>query len=124
MWLRPVFPLVALLAGCGGADAPSDEGRLFAVTSVPAATPRRGANTFRIRVVTLAGQPVPGATVEVLATMPAHGHEAPAPRVADKGDGLYVVDDVVFSMAGLWQLRVVARAAQGSDGKTFQYEVP
>lgn len=124
MWLRPVLPLVALVVGCGSADAPSDDGKLFSVASEPVAAPRRGANTFRIRVATLGGQPVLGAKVEVLATMPAHAHEAPVPHVTDEGHGLYVVEDVIFSMPGLWQIRVVARTAQGSDGKTFQYEVP
>ncbi|MBK7395466.1 MAG: FixH family protein [Myxococcales bacterium] len=94
------------------------------MTADPTATPHRGSNSFSVHVRTLGGQPVTGATLDVLATMPAHAHEAPAPHVTDKGGGLYVVDDVIFSMAGLWQLRVVARAAQGSDGKTFQYEVP
>ncbi len=123
MWLRPVL-LLALLSGCASADAPPTGGQLFAVTADPTATPHRGSNSFSVHVRTLGGQPVTGATLDVLATMPAHAHEAPAPHVTDKGGGLYVVDDVIFSMAGLWQLRVVARAAQGSDGKTFQYEVP
>lgn len=121
MWLRSV-PLLLMLSSCA-AEPPPSGGQLYAVTADPTASPHRGANTFTVRVRTLAGQAVPGATLEVLATMPAHGHEAPPPHVTDQGDGLYRVD-VVFSMAGLWQLEVVARAAQGSDGKTFQYEVP
>lgn len=115
--------LVSALAGCGGGDVEPVDGRTLALDTTPSATVRLGANTFVVRIRTLDGQPVSGAKVEALATMPAHGHEAPTSKVTEQGGGAYAVE-VVFSMSGTWRLRVNAHTAQGDDGKTFQFDVP
>lgn len=113
----------AVVVACGGGGGEPVDGQTLAVAATPTSPVHLGVNTFTVELRTLAGQPLSGAKVEALATMPAHGHEAPAAKVTETGGGAYAVE-VVFSMSGTWRLRVNARTPQGDDGKTFQFDVP
>jgi hypothetical protein len=123
--MRPLFVVLvaSLVAGCGGADGAEVDGKTLVVEAAPTAPLHLGVNTFTVAVRTLGGQPLSGARLDALATMPAHGHEAPTAKVTEKGGGTYAVE-VVFSMSGTWRLRLNARTHVGDDGKTFQYDVP
>jgi RND family efflux transporter MFP subunit len=75
--------------------------------------PRRGSNTFRVKLTDASGAPISGAEVSVtfsMPAMPAMGMAAMRTQVslADKGDGLYESPGKLDS-GGTWQVRILAR---------------
>jgi RND family efflux transporter MFP subunit len=75
--------------------------------------PRRGSNTFRVRLTGANGQPISGAQVTVtcfMPAMPAMGMSATRVEadLADQGDGLYAGSGQLGS-GGTWQVTILAR---------------
>ncbi len=109
-------------AGCGS-EAPSASGVSFpadpiatvtseggglrlAVRTSPSQPPPRGTCAVELTVTNVDGSPADGLSLDVVPWMPAHGHGASVrPSTAAKGNGTYLVTNVVFFMPGEWELR-------------------
>lgn len=91
----------------------------------PAREPAEGENAFHVELRDAASRdPMTGATLKVSAVMPSMGHEAPGDSVVTEvGGGVYDVDDLVFSMPGLWEVRYRASKDDLTDEAAFRYEV-
>jgi hypothetical protein len=86
-----------------------------------------GANRFHVEVRRAeSGEALRGGLVTGRATMRSMGHASPwEPVVQEIGDGVYRIDDVVFTMPGLWELHIQARADDDVyDEASFEYDVP
>jgi len=77
------------------------------------------------------GSPVDGLTVEVVPWMNMgngveHGSiETPSPPVAQKGNGKYLIETVVFSMPGTWEVRMTFSGPVSDDAApTFDIPMP
>jgi hypothetical protein len=127
-----VLTLAAAL-GCGAEDRPGDErettvlGNFGALefTATPLAPPVAGRNAFHLGLYRHSSQaPLDGASLKVHAMMPSMGHEATAePHIDEIEPGLYAVTNVVFSMAGTWEVRYRAERASLHDEAAFRYQV-
>ncbi len=114
---RPLFCLFAicfLLVACGESDDPDDTGDalhegehgLVLEAHLDPDPPQSGAAEMTL-ILTVDGEPLEGAQVSVEPWMPGHGHGSNTDAVVvDEGEGIYRVDDLSFSMAGLWEIRV------------------
>ncbi len=70
------------------------------------------------------GAALEGAEVEVEPWMPAHDHGSnTVATVHEHHAGHYVVEDLTFSMAGNWELRVFVEWDDGSDEAVWDFEV-
>ena len=106
------WPLTACSGDAGGEHGQtlvtSESGALLVtVSSEPAERPVRGSNriTFYIES-TSTGEPVDDLELVMTPFMPAHGHgNSQEPSLTPLGDGSYRFDDVLLSMAGLWEFR-------------------
>ena len=83
--------------------------------------PARGAIPALL-TVTRDGAPATGLALHVTPWMPAMGHGASIePVVVERGDGDYLVDDLVLPMPGMWELRV--SASDGSETTVLSLNV-
>lgn len=96
--------------------------RIYTATLEPAQALRlRSLQTVAVRIVDAEGRPVEGATIAVAGGMPEHAHGLPTqPRVtASKGNGVYEIEGVRFSMGGWWELKLSIESPAGADAVTF-----
>jgi len=116
-----------LLSGCGGTASDTGAGfpaqALEHVTSAagaygidvrtsPTQPPSAGVLSVELRIVDRAGTPAEGLTLDVVPSMPAHGHGASVkPTVSVKGGGVYVVESVGLYMPGAWQLQTTLQGS-------------
>ena len=110
-------------AGCGAAHpkAASDAGPTFPPTPLQTVVstsgklhvaafsspqpPVTGTTPFQLLVTDAAGAPVTGLQLNVEPWMPVMRHgTSVVPTVTEKGDGIYEVSDVYFTMIGEWTL--------------------
>lgn len=124
--------LLALLSGCGaGSDTPRNEllpGNTLVVASSDGTTTGHvraegdhigeGQNAFLVEF-----DPVTTELVTASALMPVHGHGADPPTVSKTTSG-YRVSNMVFSMAGLWDVFLDVRVGTASDRIEFTVDVP
>ena len=140
----PLLAFALIACGCGGSEeAGNDAGVLTscsksqAIQTVAsasgaytfyvcaAASPEVGFNSFAYLVVDQAGTPQGGLSLSVQPWMPYMNHGAPGNGMATvtaSGQGQYQVTNVVFQMAGEWQLRTTI-AAPTSDSANPQFNV-
>jgi hypothetical protein len=79
--------------------------------------------SFQVTITGADGKPVVGATVEVtwlMTTMPDMGGMA---VVTEKGNGVYLAEQMDFSMEGPWKVTVTVNAAGQKVSKVFEYEL-
>ena len=80
-----------------------------ALTDSLPSLPERGSNAWRVQLARAGaqgGEALAGCSINVTPYMPEHGHGVPlAPRVTDEGAGSYHVEEINFTMPGLWELR-------------------
>jgi len=91
--------------------------------SMPA-PPSKGDNQWMIELHDMNSTPIDGATIEVTPFMPEHGHGSPvSPVITPMGTGgEYNVDEVNFSMPGVWEITVSASVPGGvSDEAIFTF---
>ena len=118
---------VILLSGCGGTS--SDTGTSFPaqplehlnsaagaygldVRTSPTQPPRAGVLSLQLRIVDREGKPAEGLVVDVVPSMPAHGHGASVhPVITAQGGGVYLVEDVSLYMPGSWQLQTTLQGS-------------
>jgi hypothetical protein len=78
-------------------------------------------HSWKVKLATADGAPVPGAKFAVDGGMPQHGHGLPTkPRVTKAlGNGVYVIEGVRFNMGGWWEFKVAVAGKAGNDTVTF-----
>ena len=109
-----------------GQDGPvvSEQGLYEAHITPEPAQPSTGENTLMIHLMDREGNNVEGADLGVEPWMPAHGHGSPeTPVVEDLGDGIYEVDNLVYSMPGHWEVRIEIKNDGHSDRIVVDYNV-
>ncbi|MEJ7731537.1 MAG: FixH family protein [Polyangiaceae bacterium] len=123
----------APFAGCSSADGGEAEVEsavgargVMRFTATPEDTLVEGANRFHVEIVSVEGDaPIAGAALNAHVTMRSMGHDAPgAPEVSELDHGDYRVDEVIFTMPGLWELRLEAETDADYDEVAFLFEVP
>jgi hypothetical protein len=128
---------LAALLGVGCSSAAGDAGDAAAETRLGAngvvefvATSEgalaEGDNHFEVALRHVeTDQPLAGAALQAETVMRSMGHQsATAPHVEEIGEGRYQVAEVVFSMPGLWELRLSASKDALYDEVGFVFEVP
>jgi hypothetical protein len=97
--------------GLGGA-------RVVLVSSDPS-PPARNDNTWTLQIQNEVGDPLEGATVDLVPFMPDHQHGTPIrAEITDMGGGAYEAAPVNLWMPGLWEVTVSV-----DDGAGFADEV-
>lgn len=95
----------------------------YVVTLQPPAKPAavNQLHTWQVKVVSLAGLPVPNASIKVDGGMPQHGHGLPTrPQVTrELPDGGYLIEGMKFSMTGWWEIKLAIDGPAGPDRVTF-----
>ncbi|MFT3838245.1 MAG: FixH family protein [Myxococcaceae bacterium] len=83
--------------------------------------PLRGTNTWQLKVLDTAGQPVTGATLTVTPFMPEHGHGSQVvPTITADGDQ-YKITNLYLFMPGLWKVTVQAMNGATTDSAAFTF---
>jgi hypothetical protein len=131
--LLVLLSLAFVVAACGDSDdgdpshddaVVSEQGLFEAHVSIAPHPPVTGANEMQVHLMDASGEAVTEAKVEVEPWMPGHGHGSPeTPVVAEDGDGMYTVTDVVFSMPGHWEVRVDVTDGGDEDRLIVEYDV-
>lgn len=127
-----LFLFSSLALGCGGEDAPVlsdsvEEGAWghFEFELLALDEPGEGVNSFHLKLRDLdTAEPVVGAHLSVSALMPAMGHEAPegtTQREMNSGD--YLIENLVFTMPGLWEVRFRAESDALVDEAAFSFHL-
>ena len=105
--------LLAFSVTClaGPVERKSEEGNFVIRVQTEPPLPFVGNNVVTLTIVdSRDGKPVEGAMIEATPWMTMHGHgSSKKTRVREKGKGIYVVEDVFFTMAGDWDLLITCR---------------
>ena len=135
-----VFATFATFAsGCGsggGGGAPADFSGAPVTTVMTAAgtysvatrtSPNpitRGVNSLELTVLDAKSAPASNVTVTAVPWMPAMGHgSSTVPTITNKGEGVYLLDDVNLFMPGRWEVRLTL-AGGVTDTSTLVFDVP
>ncbi len=96
--------------------------RVKLLTAAPS-PPSKGENAWTLQVVDASGQPLDGAEVTLVPSMPDHGHgSAVKPIVAPVGsEGKYAVTRVYLAMAGYWRITVTVTKAGVAHEAVFGF---
>ena len=95
----------------------SEEGHFFIKVQTEPPHPVVGNNVVTLTIVDgRSKNPVEGVRVEAMPWMTIHGHgSSKKTRIKEKGKGIYVVEDVFFTMAGDWDLLITLRKDKIED---------
>ena len=98
-------------------ESQSEDGLFIIRAQTEPWPPIVGNNTITLTVLDSRSKtPVEGAEVEVVPWMTVHAHgSSKKTRIQEKGQGIYVVESVYFTMAGDWDLLIKIRRAQSVD---------
>jgi hypothetical protein len=117
-----------LASACGGAPTtasgdfpaepilamPSTSGALQVAVRTSPQPPARGKPSAQLTITDMAGAPVSGLSLDVLPWMPVMGHGTSlVPSTEETAPGIYSVDNIYFSMPGLWALRTTISPSMG-----------
>ena len=92
-------------AGGSHGESTSKNGYFQAEFTPAPNPPQTGQNALEVLLFDAAGQPLDGAEMSVTPFMPGHGHGTSAtPSVTAAGDGVYEVENIVYTMPGHWEL--------------------
>ena len=127
-----LFILVFLACGSDGSSEDyqdqygvvSDHG-VFVLDLIPKVSLNLvGRNRYEINLADRQGKPLDQAQITIIPWMPDHGHGTDRePSISPMGNGVYEVDDVVYTMPGLWHLNVEISTASMFDNARFELEV-
>lgn len=110
-----------------GVDPVTSESGLFRITALSQMNPVmiNEIHDWTLRIETVDGEPVSGATIRVDGGMPAHDHGLPtAPQVTEELEpGLYLLEGVRFNMGGAWVLDLEIDAGDLSDTARLSFEL-
>lgn len=102
----------------------SASGALQVVINGTPSPPTMGEDTFEMAITNSEGEPVTGLTLTVVPWMPAMDHgTSTVPTVSESPPGTYVISNVDFFMAGVWQLRT-AISGPVTDDVTPSFNIP
>lgn len=103
-----------------GMTAAGDNGITVELMSSDPAPPIKGNNDWHLRVLDSGGQPMSSATIDVIPTMPDHGHGTDAPIIMPLDEaGEFMVAEVYLRMPGYWQVAVDVTAGNVTDQMIF-----
>ena len=119
------------VTGCGAGDPPATSGKRqvdsnggsYSVTveSTPSPIPMNAVFDLRVAVAAKSGS-ADGASVQVDARMPAHGHGMNrVPKITRQVDGSIKAEGMLFHMPGHWELYV--DIAQGGKTERAQFDI-
>jgi hypothetical protein len=116
--------------GCGN-DEEAREPSSVVVTSNSAlyegtfsASPALGHNAIRLELADANGGWVEQAKIAGEALCPEHGHgSGDTPMASEHGHGSYLIDNVVFTMPGTWDVHVYVSTPAGDDELVVSYDV-
>ena len=79
---------------------------LSLLEAVPA-RPERGVNQWRVSLSkTVSNELIDQCQIMLTPYMPDHGHGSPlTPLVTPLSDGIYLIEEIAFTMPGLWEMR-------------------
>lgn len=99
------------------AERKSEEGNFVIRVQTEPSHPTVGNNVVTLTIIDgRAGTPVEGVMIEATPWMTVHGHgSSKKTRVREKGKGIYVVEDVFFTMPGDWDLLITCRKDRIED---------
>lgn len=102
-----------------GMSRTSPGGIQVAIEAAKPAPPLQGYNTWTLRVTDSNGSPISDATVSIQCAMThgglSHGC-ALTPDIQNQGNGEYSSSNVVFNMAGHWDVTITVVLAGNADG--------
>ncbi|HYF62455.1 MAG TPA: FixH family protein [Herpetosiphonaceae bacterium] len=122
-----IIGLLALLAGCGGAQGGASEQTQtvdgLAITLIGQPEPATGKpQKWTVKLADSSGQPVKGADVYLDLIMTSMTMGQNKPLATDNGDGTYTAEGV-YSMGGAWQVVVHAEVDGADRVATFEVSV-
>jgi hypothetical protein len=81
--------------------------------------PMRGGQSAQLTITNASGAPVSGLSLSVLPWMPVMGHgTSVVPTAGEMAPGVYGIDNIYFSMPGLWALRTTISLPTGQPTDT------
>jgi nitrogen fixation protein FixH len=120
------FSLGFLLLACSGEGATSGAAATGELRLSPTFSPEpsvTGRNAMQLRLSDPSGGAVDGAQFAIELWMPAHGHGGSSvPTVTERGGGKYESDDLIFTMPGEWEVRILVDAGERHDAFVFERE--
>jgi hypothetical protein len=79
-------------------------------------------NSWSVRVTDDSGAPLEGGRLLMDQDMPEHGHGVPRQAVStEMGGGVYEIDQVLFTMAGLWVVPIEVSKGSLTDTVEFRF---
>ena len=106
----------------GMALTSSDGAMVFTLTSSDPAPPADTNNTWKVKIADGSGNPVEGASLSVVPTMPYMGHGTPIkPEITAQSGGVYSIAEVNLFMAGIWEVTINATTPTNSTGETVSW---
>ena len=129
---------ILLCAACGSSsdrDEPDFSGDPVATMTLDGGTihveirtspqpPVKGPADVELRLADAeGGAPVDGLTIHVTPWMEAHGHGSATVEAKAGGEGRYVAKDVLFSMAGPWELKLEVTGAIAESATSPSFDV-
>ena len=130
--MRGALFLLLLAGGCGEEPAPSPcesetRGQVLSVgdefegqaldaeiLSMQPAPPQVGLNTWSVDL----GETAEGCTLEASPWMPDHGHGAEVGESIQLDDGGWVINDLRFSMGGIWEVELTLTCGEQASTVT------
>ncbi len=106
--LVALVSMVFFVAGCGeAAEDPADEEDGLELIAIFEPDPPTAGHVDMTIELLVDDEPAEGAQIDVEPWMPAHGHGSSTEAVVHEvGEGLYEVEDLSFSMPGIWEVRI------------------
>ena len=81
-----------------------------------------GFNTIKISLHDKKDHDLEGAKITIKAWMPEMGHAVKTkPVITEKGKGLYIAENIEFSMSGMWLLKVTVKKGDIEDKSIFTF---
>jgi hypothetical protein len=106
----------------GMSAASPDRGLTATLVSSDPAPPANTNNTWLIKLTDSSGNPVDGATVGVVPTMPYMGHGTPIhPVVTAQSGGQYQVADINLFMPGIWEVTLGATTPSNATAENVSF---
>jgi hypothetical protein len=128
--MPPAFSLVALagalscLSACAAASDDAETSDVRVSAQLEPDPPRVARHHLALSIADASGAPVSGASLEVRAEMPLHGHASnERVEVMELSEGEYALFPVTFTMPGRWRVVVQIAAGELEGQRTFVYEV-
>ena len=83
-----------------------------------------GLNRYQMSLTSLVDTESPVESITVEPWMPDHGHGSDrSPEVSRTEQDLYLIENVVYTMPGFWELRVEVMTQSGADTLVFELDV-